>query len=229
MRTHCPRTAHLPWSPGAAADDVRATGLSGFAGREVVVTEKLDGENTTLYADGLHARSPDSAHRPSRAWVKELHGRIRAGIPEGWRVCGENLYARHSLAYEDLDGWFYGFSVWDREDRCQGLDLLDAALARGGTVAWDATSLTDRQRGLARSVARRRDALLTHAVLLVGEEELRRRNGVRPDPVPERVLTARLHRFAPPWPGQAHRTWYVGAGGAVEDTAGVLAAGHGED
>ncbi|MFE6843937.1 RNA ligase family protein [Streptomyces sp. NPDC057686] len=115
MRTHYPRTPHLPWSPGAAADDVRARGLAGLAGREVVVTEKLDGENTTLYADGLHARSLDSGHHPSRAWVKGLQSRIGAGIPAGWRVCGENLYARHSIPYEDLDSWFHGFSVWDGE------------------------------------------------------------------------------------------------------------------
>ncbi|MFI8341620.1 RNA ligase family protein [Streptomyces sp. NPDC085639] len=577
MRIHYPRTPHLPWSPGASADDVRAVGLAGLAGREVVVTEKLDGENTTLYADGLHARSLDSAHHPSRAWVKGLQGRIGAGIPAGWRVCGENMYARHSIPYEDLDSWFYGFSVWDGEhcldwdrtvrflrglgvptprvlwrgtfderalrrlkldtarqegyvvrtvdgftreefggcvakwvrgghvqtgthwmfaqvvpnglgpaaplwavrsgaqadaaglsaavgldggeadhpidaaevaevtaridaagrtgedrlagvlagllhrrprpriaarlaagpvgmglarrvadlvglypylqrpfpdtdrraglvrmaaaadlgvlhalagaladgsearecvewsalcaeeagllgpdplgplrtglrealagleadaaDRCwaearrafgqgrisgsaveeavaatwqwregtfprlvqlsgpsgsgkstfgrelpgvdtyisldelreargsradqrsnaevlsEGLDRLDAALTRGATVVWDATSLTDQQRGLAGSVARRRDALVTHAVVLVEEAELVRRNGVRPHPVPAPVLASQLHRFSPPYAGQAHRTWYIGAAGRVEDTAGGLAAG----
>ncbi|WP_406076256.1 RNA ligase family protein [Streptomyces virginiae] len=583
MRIHYPRTPHLPWSPGATADDVRAVGPGALAGREVVVTEKLDGENTTLYADGLHARSLDSAHHPSRAWVKGLQGRIGPGIPAGWRVCGENLYARHSIPYEDLDSWFYGFSVWDGEhcldwdrtvrflrglgvptprvlwrgvfderalrrlrldtarqegyvvrtvagfaledfgrcvakwvrvghvqtsthwmfaqvvpnglgpaaplwavrsgaeadvpgllaalgpsgtdttdapdttgaadaeevaeavaridgagrtgedrlagvlaaalhreprariaarlaagpvgmglarrvcdlvglypylqqpfpdedrraglvrmaaaadlgvlhalagalangpaarecvewsalcaeeagllgpdplealrgglsealagldpeaaDRCwaearrafgqgrisgsaveeavaatwkwregtfprlvqlcgpsgsgkstfgrelpgvdtyiglddlrtargsradqganaevlsEGLDRLDAALARGATVVWDATSLTDQQRGLAGSVARRRDALVTHAVVLVEEAELVRRNGVRPHPVPAQVLTAQLRRFSPPYAGQAHRTWYIGAAGVVEDTAGGLAAG----
>ncbi len=113
MRTHYPRTPHLPWSPGVGSDDVRAGDLSGLAGREVVVTEKLDGENTTLYADGLHARSLDSAHHPSRAWVKALQGRMARSIPPGRRVCGENLYARHSIGYEDLASWFYAFSVWD--------------------------------------------------------------------------------------------------------------------
>ncbi|MEU9105075.1 RNA ligase family protein [Streptomyces xanthophaeus] len=582
MRTHYPRTPHLPWSPGAASDDVRADGFAGLAGREVVVTEKLDGENTTLYRDGLHARSLDSAHHPSRAWVKGLQGRIGPGIPEGRRVCGENLYARHSLPYGELDSWFYGFSVWDGEhcldwdqgvrflrglgiptppvlwrgtfderalrrlkvdtarqegyvvrtvagftradfgrcvakwvrpghvqtgthwmfaqvvpnglgpaaplwavrsgaepdaaelsaavgigtadgagadgaapdgalsaavveaaaridasgrtgearlagvlaallhrvprariaasaasgpaagpvgtglarrvadlvglygllqrpfpdaerrtglvrmtaaadlgllhalagalagdgaarecvewsalcaeeagllgpdplgslrtgvrealaglspeaaDRCwaearhlyslgrittaeeavaatwrwragdfprlvqlcgpsgsgkstfgralpgvdtyvslddlrtargsradqganaqvlrEGLDRLDAALARGGTVVWDATSLTDQQRGLAGSVARRRDALVTHAVVLTDEAELLRRNAVRAHPVPPQVLASQLRRFNPPYPGQAHRTWYV-ARGAVQDVAGSL-------
>ncbi|WP_067178646.1 RNA ligase family protein [Microtetraspora niveoalba] len=121
MRVHYPRTPHLPWSPGATADDVRAGGLSGLVGREVVVTEKLDGENTTMYADGVHARSLDSAHHPSRAWVKALHGRIARSIPPGWRVCGENLYARHSVEYPDLESWFYAFSVWDG-DHCLAWD-----------------------------------------------------------------------------------------------------------
>src|SRR5690606_15864545 len=109
MRRPYPRTPHLPWSPGASPDDVRAGDLSGLLGREVVVTEKLDGENTTLYADGSHARSLDSGHHPSRTWVKALQGRIGRLIPPGWRVCGENLYARHSIAYPSLAGYFYGF------------------------------------------------------------------------------------------------------------------------
>ncbi|MFI7365305.1 RNA ligase family protein [Streptomyces sp. NPDC050149] len=115
MRTHYPRTPHLPWSPGATSDDVRLADLAGLTGSEVVVTEKLDGENTTLYADGLHARSLDSAHHPSRGRVKALQGRIGPRIPPGWRICGENMFARHSIPYEDLASHFYGFSVWDGE------------------------------------------------------------------------------------------------------------------
>ncbi|MCG7529289.1 AAA family ATPase [Streptomyces sp. OfavH-34-F] len=121
MRTHYPRTPHLPWSPGASSDDVRMTDLAALAGTEVVVTEKLDGENTTLYADGLHARSLDSAHHPSRTWVKALQARIGPRVPQGWRICGENMFARHSLAYDALESHFYGFSVWDG-DRCLGWD-----------------------------------------------------------------------------------------------------------
>ena len=132
LRQHYPRTPHLPWSPGATADDERTTDLSGLVGREVVVTEKLDGENTTLYRDGLHARSLDSAHHPSRAWVKSLHGNVASWIPEGWRVCGENMFARHSLGYDNLDSWFYAFSVW-ADDRC---------------LSWDATVRFTRSLGM---------------------------------------------------------------------------------
>ncbi|MFE7463638.1 RNA ligase family protein [Streptomyces sp. NPDC057499] len=134
MRTHYPRTPHLPWSPGATSDDVRIADLAGLTGREVVVTEKLDGENTTLYADGLHARSLDSAHHPSRGWVKALQGRIGARIPDGRRICGENMFARHSIPYDGLESFFYGFSVWDGE-RCLGWDRTVAFLRELGIPA----------------------------------------------------------------------------------------------
>ncbi|MCJ1676729.1 AAA family ATPase [Streptomyces sp. APSN-46.1] len=158
MRTHYPRTPHLPWSPGVGGDDVRAAaGLAGLAGREVVVTEKLDGENTTLYSDGLHARSLDSGHHPSRAWVKGLQGRIGPGIPAGWRVCGENLYARHSIPYEDLDSWFYGFSVWDGE-QCLDWDrtvrFLHGLGVPGPRVLWRGTFDERVLRGLRLDTAR---------------------------------------------------------------------------
>ncbi|MFD4117284.1 RNA ligase family protein [Streptomyces niveus] len=134
MRTAYPRTVHVAWSPGVGSDDVRGGDLDGLRGREVVVTEKMDGENTTLYRDGLHARSLDSGHHPSRAWVKGLQGRIGALIPDGTRVCGENLYARHSIAYEELESWFYGFSVWDGE-WCLGWDETVRVLRRLGIPA----------------------------------------------------------------------------------------------
>jgi hypothetical protein len=95
-----PRTYHLPWSDGATDDDRVLTDEdleTNFAGRTVVVTEKMDGENTTMYNDCIHARSPDSGPHPSRDWVKNLHAQIQWQIPEGWRISGENLYATHTL------------------------------------------------------------------------------------------------------------------------------------
>jgi len=117
-RTKYPRTRHLPWSAGATPDDLVAEGLEGFVGQQVVVTEKMDGENTSLYADHLHARSVDGRHHPSRDWVKGLHGRIAHQIPAGWRLCGENLFAQHSIAYAALPSYFMLFSVWDDDNRC---------------------------------------------------------------------------------------------------------------
>lgn len=111
-----PRTPHLPWSPGGTSDDRVLKDTAHFIGHQVIVTEKMDGENTSLYRDTLHARSLDSRHHSSRNWVKALHGRIQNDIPEGWRLCGENLYARHSIAYDDLDSYFQLFSIWNEEN-----------------------------------------------------------------------------------------------------------------
>lgn len=131
MVTRYPRTPHLPWSEGATPDDVRRATAASFDGRDVVVTEKLDGENTTLYRDHLHARSLDLSAHPSRTWMKAFHDRIRLRIPEGLRVCGEGLYAKHAIRYAALESWFYVFSVWDADDRC--LDW-DATVAFGKRI-----------------------------------------------------------------------------------------------
>lgn len=115
-----PRTRHAIWSRTVGEDDKVHTTMDQFIGREVVVTEKMDGENTSMYSDHYHARSLDSRHHPSRDAVKAIWGSIRYMIPENWRLCGENVYAEHSIAYTDLDSYFYGFSIWD--DRNVALD-----------------------------------------------------------------------------------------------------------
>ena len=108
-----PRTPHLPWSPGGTSDDAYLFDTRHFEGKEVVITEKMDGENTSLYRNQLHARSIDGRSHPSRDWVKGLHATICSEIPEGWRLCGENVYARHSITYNDLKSYFYLFSIWN--------------------------------------------------------------------------------------------------------------------
>lgn len=55
------RTPHLPFSKGKTSDDISGDDWE-FLKNEtpVVVTEKMDGECTTFYNDGFHARSLDS-------------------------------------------------------------------------------------------------------------------------------------------------------------------------
>jgi hypothetical protein len=77
--------------------------------------------NCTMYPDYIHARSIDGRNHWSRDWVKNFHSKICWEIPDGFRVCGENLYAKHSIAYDTLDTYFYGFSVWN-EDMCLSWD-----------------------------------------------------------------------------------------------------------
>lgn len=116
-----PRTLHLPSSPGATSDDKILTESqfsSYFCGTTVGYFEKLDGENSTLGSSYTHARSIDSRHHPSRDWLKKFHSEFSHNIPEGWRICGENMFARHSISYDNLDSYFYGFSIWDEKNIC---------------------------------------------------------------------------------------------------------------
>lgn len=113
-----PRTYHLPWSLGSTSDDKFMENTDHFIGMNIVITEKMDGENTNMYPDRYHARSIDSKDHPSRHYVKGVWGRIRHEIPEGWRICGENIYAEHSIFYEDLEDYFQVFSIWDENNIC---------------------------------------------------------------------------------------------------------------
>lgn len=122
MKHKYPRTPHLPFSPGATSDDKILRSLAHFENVEVVVTEKMDGENTSLYSFGFHARSLDSRHHESRDWLAAFHGRVAHEIPDGWRICGENLYAQHSLPYDALPSYFMGFSVWDETNTALAWD-----------------------------------------------------------------------------------------------------------
>ncbi len=117
-RVKHPRTYHLPWSPGVTDNDRALADASYFEGQQVVVTVKMDGENTTMYRDYIHARSTNWQGHPSRSWVANLHAKIQWEIPEGWRICGENLYARHSIHYQNLSSYFMVFSVWNERNVC---------------------------------------------------------------------------------------------------------------
>lgn len=117
-----PRTYHLPWSPGLTKDDRVMPDINVFMGQEVVVTLKMDGENTTMYNDYVHARSLNYEPHASRALMKALQGRKGYEIPLGWRVCGENLFAKHSIHYTDLKSYFQVFSIWDETNHCLSWD-----------------------------------------------------------------------------------------------------------
>jgi len=120
--TKHPRTPHLPNSPGASDDDRILPSTTHMHGKRVIMTEKRDGECTTMYADHIHARSLDSKHHSSRDWVKGYWNILRHDIPEKWRVVGENLYARHSIGYAALPSWFEGYFIWNERNECLSWD-----------------------------------------------------------------------------------------------------------
>lgn len=86
--------------------------MSNFIGKDIVITEKLDGESITMYSDYIHGKNIDGRYHSSRNWVKDYHNQIKHNIPIGDRLCGENLYAQHSIPYNNLLSYFYGIMYW---------------------------------------------------------------------------------------------------------------------
>lgn len=146
-----PRTYHLPWSGCIGKDDRILKNYSSFTGRRIIATIKMDGSNVTMYNDCIHGRSFNERSHPISGRVKALWSQFQANIPNGWRVCGEDLYNTHSIHYNSLTSFLYGYSVWTDENIClswdetlEYLQLLDIApvdVVYDGI--WDENALRD--------------------------------------------------------------------------------------
>lgn len=106
------RTFHLPWSAGATNDDKIASSIASLLNIPIVITEKIDGSNTSLERAGCFARTHSgSPTHPSFDGLKALHASIKWKIPENIQLFGEWCYAKHSIEYSELPGYFLLFNV----------------------------------------------------------------------------------------------------------------------
>jgi hypothetical protein len=128
------RTKHLPSSPGATSDDKVLLDTRVFEGQYVIATEKLDGECFSLYPYGCHARSLDSGHHVSQSWIRGFHAKKRHLIPEGYRVVGEYVYAKHSIHYKKLTSYYYVFAVFNPTQCLSWEDTVAFCLDAGFTM-----------------------------------------------------------------------------------------------
>jgi hypothetical protein len=112
------RSLHAQISLGTTSDDrfmpngyVRA-----FAEMDdLVMTEKLDGQNNCFNKHGVFARSHVAATQHS--WDKPLRERwelIKNDLND-LEIFGENMYGIHSIAYRQLESFFYVFAVRENE------------------------------------------------------------------------------------------------------------------
>ena len=68
-----------------------------------------------------NSEHPCAAGRaPLRGAGSGGHGQDGLGwkIPSGWRVSGKDLFARHSIHYQQLPAYFLVFSVWNEHNVC---------------------------------------------------------------------------------------------------------------
>jgi len=112
------RTLHAQISLGTTSDDrFMPNGyVQSFAEMDnLILTEKLDGQNNCFSAKGVFARSHVS---PSKhPWDKPLRERwdlIKNDLGS-LEVFGENMFGIHSIAYKDLESYFYVFAIRDRD------------------------------------------------------------------------------------------------------------------
>lgn len=127
-----PRTYHFPFSEGLTNNDKKVPDdwWDNFAGKELVLTEKLDGQNNSIFIDGVFARSHSSI--TSNPWDKyffEFGGvfdKCKPFLTDGEGIYGESLYAIHSIEYNKLPSYFFGFAVVnENEDRWYSWDEVE--------------------------------------------------------------------------------------------------------
>ena len=110
------RTYHFPFSEGTQSDDRISKNYDNVCRGEIIITEKLDGENNLLLTDyGVFTRS--RVEPTKNAWsikMWELFYKIKDDI-KGLEVYGESVYAEHSILYSGLKSHFYIFGIKDIE------------------------------------------------------------------------------------------------------------------
>jgi len=100
------RTLHWPWSQTVHKDDKYHQNPEFFVGKEVVLTEKLDGGNTCLWNGEVYARSTgEPSHHGWMAMVRKHHGwkTLQDGVRKNAVFYGEDMFGIHSIEYDALD------------------------------------------------------------------------------------------------------------------------------
>lgn len=117
-RKYC-RSLHAQISLGTTSDDrFMPTGYVQAFAEEMeglVLTEKLDGQNNCFNKEGVFARSHTSP--TEHPWDKPLRERwelFKNDLNE-LEIFGENMFGVHSIAYSELESYFYVFAVRDGE------------------------------------------------------------------------------------------------------------------
>lgn len=119
-----PSKFHLTFSPEVHRDDkiIRKEYLSNFVNREVVITEKIDGQNQTFKGkNGVFARSHQmETQLPWDFFVKSYYyNNIELMKEKVWYVF-ENVFAIHSIEYTELNSFMYMFATFFEEDNQWG-------------------------------------------------------------------------------------------------------------
>ena len=137
-----PRTAHLPPVGVPVRDDLVLSDAEAarLLADEVIVEEKLDGANVTVWLDAVGV--PQAATRggpgaldranqlgPLRGWIAAHGDELRALLAPGDVLYGEWLWWRHAVTYDALPDWHVGIDLADSAGRLAEVDERNRRLA----------------------------------------------------------------------------------------------------
>lgn len=122
-----PSTAHLCVAPGAKVRDDKVLDESSrneFLDRDLVVEEKIDGDNVGFSARdgeiraqhrGDYIRLGEGSPYPYlKSWIATHHHELLAALGDDLIVFGEWCALVHTVRYNALPDWFLAFDVYDR-------------------------------------------------------------------------------------------------------------------
>jgi len=127
-----PHTPHLVWlGAGSPRDDkvLKPAEVTEFLSGDVIVEEKVDGANLglSLGPDGrvraqsrgnyLASGRSHAQWNPLWPWLAERRAILENGLSGGLMLFGEWCYARHTVPYDALPDWFFGFDIFELGSR----------------------------------------------------------------------------------------------------------------
>lgn len=107
------RTYHFPFSPGTTSDDRIQHDSWNLISKmkQVIHTEKLDGENNCLNKYGVFARSHAApTTSPWTTAIRQRWQRLQHDLGD-LEIFGENIYAIHSIEYKKIEHHYFVFAI----------------------------------------------------------------------------------------------------------------------
>lgn len=124
-----PRTPHLVVLGSLEVRDDKVLppeAANAFLNEDIVVEEKVDGENLGLsvvdghvvaQSRGSYVESGGASFRGLASWIGPRASRIASEIGEDLILFGEWCAVRHSVPYDALPDWLLVFDVYDRRSQ----------------------------------------------------------------------------------------------------------------
>lgn len=142
-----PRIPHLAPGRGETRDDLVLddVDVEALLGGPVVVEEKLDGANVSVWLDdgrirvatrgGADAQDRGGQLGRLRAWLAPRGDELRRLLADGSTLYAEWLLLTHSIAYDELPDYFVALDLVGPDDDFIGVDDRDGRLLAAGICA----------------------------------------------------------------------------------------------